>query len=386
MRKETKKTEYVHKAVCFVDSISFFSKKLWIILSLSALMLSGCTARNTVKQEVVSEEKEVETFSITDFVMDTVLNETIYGSTDLTGDIKELLSKIETEQLSWRIDDSEVAKINARCSEGASVSMSDDFYQWTKIALDLAKKSGGAFDPTIGKLTRLWNIEGENPTVPEQSDIEQALSEIGYEHINIEEKDKMISMDAGCTLDLGAVGKGIGCDEVREYLTEQDDVSGAVIAIGGSILVYGNKPDGTDWSVAVQDPEGEDGTYMGVLHLSGTTCISTSGDYEKYFEQDGKRYHHILDPSTGYPSESGLSSVTIICPNEGEWKQYAGLLSDGLSTACFVLGEEKGMELLEKYGMEGIFIDQNKNVSVTEGIADQFEILNEEYQIFLKSA
>lgn len=374
MQRKTKKTEYLHKAFYFVDSISCFRKNLWIILSLSVFMLSGCAAHNTA-------EKEVETFSVTDFVMDTVLNETIYGSTDCTGKIKEVLSKIETEQLSWREDDSEVAQINARCGEGDSVVMSDTFYQWTKTALDLAQKSDGAFDPTIGKLTRLWNIEGENPSVPEQADIEEALSTVGYAHINIEEKDQTISMDTGCTLDLGAVGKGIGCDVARGYLMAQEDVSGAVIAIGGSILVYGSKPDGTDWSVAVQDPEGEDGTYMGVLHLSGTACVSTSGDYEKYFVQDGKRYHHILDPSTGYPSESGLSSVTVICPDEGAWKTCAGLLSDGLSTACFVLGKEKGMALLEQYGMEGIFIDQNKNVSVTEGIADQFEILNEEYQM-----
>ncbi len=324
---------------------------------------------------------DAETFTATNFVMDTVLQETVYGSSDVTQEIADRLSEIETGQLSWREDDSEVAQINTRCNEGESVVMSDDFYHWTEVSLELAKNSGGAFDPTIGNLTRLWNIEGENPTVPDQAEIDEALKYIGYEYINIEETDQSISMEQGCTLDLGAVGKGIACDVTRDYLEGQEGVSGAVIAVGGSILVYGNKPDGTDWNVAIQDPEGEEGEYMGVLSLSGTVCVSTSGDYEKYFIQDGKQYHHILDPSTGYPSESGLSSVTVVCPDDGQWKEYAGLLSDGLSTACFVLGEEKGMELLEQYGMEGIFIDKEQQVTITDGLKDSFEILNEEYSV-----
>ena len=324
---------------------------------------------------------DVETFTATNFVMDTVLQETVYGSADVTREIADRLSEIETGQLSWREDGSEVAQINTRCNEGESVAMSDDFYHWTEVSLDLAKNSGGVFDPTIGNLTRLWNIEGENPTVPDQMEIDEALKHIGYEYINIEETDKTISMEQGCTLDLGAVGKGIACDVIRDYLEGQEGVSGAVIAVGGSILAYGNKPDGTDWNVAIQDPEGEEGEYMGVLSLPGTVCVSTSGDYEKYFIQDGKRYHHILDPSTGYPSESGLSSVTVVCPDEGQWKDYAGLLSDGLCTACFVLGEEKGMALLEQYGMEGIFIDKEQRVTITDGLKDSFEILNEEYEV-----
>ena len=132
-----------------------------------------------------------------------------------------------------------------------------------------------------------------------------------------------------------------------------------------------SKTDGTNWNVAVQNPRGKDGEAMGVLSLSGTTNVSTSGDYEKYFMQNGKRYHHILDPSTGYPAESSLISVTVVSDN--------GLLSDGLSTACFVLGKEKGQKLLETYGAEGIFIDQNKKVTVTKGLKDKFTILNEEY-------
>ena len=350
-------------------------------------------------------------YSKTDFVMSTVLSEKIYGTKDVTQDIKEELDKLEKEQLSWREDSSVVSKINADAQKGIKTKLDSDMTSWVEDSLELAKRSNGAFDPTIGRLTRLWNIEGDNPKVPSKQEIKNTLEDTGYTKIHLEKvesqntantkknvdkdikdntaKNKETSEDTStntntnesvssiyigdkCTLDLGAVGKGIACDVVQDYLKKQKEVSGAVIAVGGSILLYGSKADGNNWNVAVQNPRGQDGEAMGVLSLSGTTNVSTSGDYEKYFMQDGKRYHHILDPSTGYPADSGLISVTIVSDS--------GLLSDGLSTACFVLGKEKGEKLLETYGAEGIFIDQNKKVTVTEGLKDKFTILNEEYK------
>ena len=356
------------------------------------------------------ETSSPQEYSKTDFVMSTVLSEKIYGTKDVTQDIKEELDKLEKDQLSWREDHSVVSKINADAQKGIKTKLDSDMTSWVEDSLELAKRSNGAFDPTIGRLTRLWNIEGDNPKVPSKQEIKNTLEDTGYTKIHLEKvesqntantkknvdkdikdntaKNKETSEDTSqntntnesvssiyigdkCTLDLGAVGKGIACDVVQDYLKKQKEVSGAVIAVGGSILLYGSKADGSDWNVAVQNPRGQDGEAMGVLSLSGTTNVSTSGDYEKYFMQDGKRYHHILDPSTGYPADSGLISVTIVSDS--------GLLSDGLSTACFVLGKEKGEKLLETYGAEGVFIDQNKKVTVTKGLKDKFTILNEEY-------
>ena len=350
-------------------------------------------------------------YSKTDFVMSTVLSEKIYGTKDVTQDIKEELDKLEKDQLSWREDRSVVSKINADAQKGIKTKLDSDMTSWVEDSLELAKRSNGAFDPTIGRLTRLWNIEGDNPKVPSKQEIKNTLEDTGYTKIHLEKvesqntantkknvdkdikdntaKNKETTEDTSkntnpnesvssiyigdkCTLDLGAVGKGIACDVVQDYLKKQKKVSGAVIAVGGSILLYGSKADGSNWNVAVQNPRGQDGEAMGVLSLSGTTNVSTSGDYEKYFMQDGKRYHHILDPSTGYPADSGLISVTIVSDS--------GLLSDGLSTACFVLGKEKGEKLLETYGAEGVFIDQNKKVTVTKGLKDKFTILNKEYK------
>lgn len=339
--------------------------------------LSGCGSQETESstEQISSDSKE---YTKTDFVMDTVLSETIYGEKDLTDAIKERLSSLETEQLSWRESSSETAQINKRCSQGESVAVDDAFAGWVNDSLELAKASQGAFDPTIGNLTRLWNIEGDDPVVPALDEIDAVLQNVGYNNINLDVTSGKISMEDSCTLDLGAVGKGIGCDVARDYLEAQSGVAGAVISIGGSILVYGEKTSGENWSVAIRDPQESLDSYMGVLYLSENACVSTSGDYEKYFIQDGKKYHHILDPSTGYPAESDLTSVTVIC-DQGE--DNDGLLSDGLSTACFVLGREKGMQLLEQYGAEGIFIDKENQVYVTDGIKEQFEVLNDGYQL-----
>ena len=397
-------------------------KKQILSIIMAGCLLLSMTACSSDKKNTksASEQTTADTststnspqeYSKTDFVMSTVLSEKIYGTKDVTQDIKEELDKLEKEQLSWREDSSIVSKINADAQKGTKTKLDSDMTSWVEDSLELAKRSNGAFDPTIGRLTRLWNIEGDNPKVPSKQEIKNTLEDTGYTKIHLEKvesqntantkknvdkdikyntaKNKETSEDTSqntntnesvssiyigdkCTLDLGAVGKGIACDVVQDYLKKQKEVSGAVIAVGGSILLYGSKADGSDWNVAVQNPRGQDGEVMGVLSLSGTTNVSTSGDYEKYFMQDGKRYHHILDPSTGYPADSGLISVTIVSDS--------GLLSDGLSTACFVLGKEKGEKLLETYGAEGVFIDQNKKVTVTKGLKDKFTILNKEYK------
>ena len=403
------------------NQVLTMKKQILSIIMAGCLLLSmtACSSdKGNMKPafEQTTADASIETsspqeYSKTDFVMSTVLSEKIYGTKDVTQDIKEELDKLEKDQLSWREDHSVVSKINADAQKGMKTKLDSDMTSWVEDSLELAKRSNGAFDPTIGRLTRLWNIEGDNPKVPSKQEIKNTLEDTGYTKIHLEKvesqntantkknvdkdikdntaKNKETSEDTSqntntnesvssiyigdkCTLDLGAVGKGIACDVVQDYLKKQKEVGGAVIAVGGSILLYGSKADGSDWNVAVQNPRGQDGEAMGVLSLSGTTNVSTSGDYEKYFMQDGKRYHHILDPSTGYPADSGLISVTIVSDS--------GLLSDGLSTACFVLGKEKGQKLLETCGAEGIFIDQNKKVTVTKGLKDKFTILNEEYK------
>ena len=400
-------------------------KKQILSIIMAGCLLLSMTACSSDKKNTksASEQTTADTststnspqeYSKTDFVMSTVLSEKIYGTKDVTQDIKEELDKLEKEQLSWREDSSIVSKINADAQKGTKTKLDSDMTSWVEDSLELAKRSNGAFDTkihlekvetqntdttkknvdkdikdntdkngdaakdtdnnTINSIAQNTGdnmVNNEANNTPDNTALNEERLEPTDKKTNTDESISSIYIEDQCTLDLGAVGKGIACDVAQNYLKQQKEVSGAVIAVGGSILLYGSKVDGTNWNVAVQNPRGKDGEAMGVLSLSGTTNVSTSGDYEKYFMQNGKRYHHILDPSTGYPAESSLISVTVVSDN--------GLLSDGLSTACFVLGKEKGQKLLETYGAEGIFIDQNKKVTVTKGLKDKFTILNEEY-------
>jgi thiamine biosynthesis lipoprotein len=243
--------------------------------------------------------------------------------------------------------------------------------KYLDIALGISADSGGAFDPTVGYLTRLWGIDEGNEVIPDDAEIQNLVRNVGYENISLE--GDTVTMPAEVSIDFGAIGKGIGSDEIEKLFIEKLTVKGAIVNLGGSsILTFGEKSSGEDWKVAITNPtKVED--FLCSIKLSGTNHISTSGDYEKYFEVDGKRYHHILDPGNGYPVDNGLRSVTVI--------SKSGAISDGLSTACFVLGKVRGEALLRKYSAEAIFVDKEKNVSVTEGLQDQFELLADDYKV-----
>ena len=257
-------------------------------------------------------------------------------------------------------------------AERQTVQISEELAGYLEKALKLAEDSGGAFDPTMGKVIRLWDIGGENPHVPDEEELKRCLEETGYENLDLDGETAAIK--SGADLDLGAVGKGIGCDLVMDYLKEQEQVFGMILNLGGSsVAVYGEKPDQSPWRVAVRDPEDGDSGYLAAVTLKGGEFLSTSGNYEKYFMEDGKRYHHIIDPKTGYPVWNGLTSVTVICDS--------GLLADGLSTACFVLGREDAVPLLEMYHAEAAFVDEDYNIYLTPGMKDRFELMKNTYTI-----
>lgn len=338
-----------------------------LFLVATGMILSGCSKEAAGEPEIYDKS---------DIVMGTVVTERIYTQgEDTTSEIIELLSEIEHRYLSWRKEDSDIGKINQQAGKGQA-PVDEQTMGYLEQTLQIAEKSQGAFDPTIGELSLLWDVEAENPKIPGEKKINQCLQNRGYEKIRMgsDNGQDWVELEERCSIDLGAVGKGIGCDETAKFLKEDEQVQGAVIAVGGSILTLGSKPDETSWKVAIRDPRGTQEDLLGVLDLEGENYVSTSGDYEKYFMQDGKRYHHILDPSTGYPADTGLISVTVLGEN--------GLISDGLSTACFVLGMEKGAELLEKYQAEGIFVNEEKQVYVTEGLMENFELAASGYIVF----
>lgn len=307
------------------------------LLKITCVMVCSCIGTQLVWADKTNSE------SITDTAMGTDCSVRVFGSDGTAKDIMDMLSDIENKYLSWRIEGSDIANINENASESEPVMPS----KWTYSYL-----------------------ESDNPYIPSKSELTELLLETGWEKINL--GDGEVFLKDGVQIDLGAVGKGIGCDEARKML-EEADADAAVVSVGGSILTYGKKPDGKPWKIGIANPRNEDGeSYLGSLTIDGTCSISTSGDYEKYVIEDGMRYHHILDPKTGYPADSGLISVTIVCEK--------GWLSDGLSTACFVLGYEDSLPLLETYQAEAVFVTEDKEVIVTDGLEDMFTLTDSSYE------
>ena len=335
----------------------------------SSLFLTVISATVLGKTTTVVYAADVEKYTNADFAMDTVVSETLYTSgADINTQIGEKLREMETTLLSWTEENSQISQLNN--ADGKTMEVSDDLAADLEKIRQLSQDSNGAFDPTLGKIIRLWDIAGENPHVPDQSEIDTLLPEVGYEKIQVDGNN--VTLLDGCTLDLGAVGKGMGCDLIMDYLQTQPDVFGMILNLGGSsVMTYGEKPDGSSWKEALTDPRDTEGDYLGAITLDANQFLSTSGDYEKYFIEDGIRYHHILDPKTGYPVQNGLTSVTIVCDQ--------GYLADGLSTACFVLGLDAAKPLLEKYDAEAVFVDEDKNVYVTSGLMDKFELMKDGY-------
>lgn len=320
-------------------------------------------------------------YSSTSICMGTVLNITVYGGSgeQCIEDIKELLGSLENNIISWRSKDSEVWKLNNEYEVGVPYEVSHELAGYVDMVKELYENGDGLLDATIRPLATLWGIEDGKSIVPEVRDIQSALENVNMGLVDItfeEDGSSAITINnPDMSIDLGSVGKGIGCDKVYAYL-KKSDVTGACIAIGGSIVIYGNKPDNSSYRLGIRNPRSETENVMGVLELKAGdkgVFVSTSGDYEKYFEEGGKRYHHILNPVTGYPADEGLISATIVCDN--------GLISDGLSTLSVLLGREKAMAILESYEAEAIFIDENKNVYVTDGLKDCFILESDDYRV-----
>ena len=341
---------------------------------LPVLFLGGCGQRTECEKSIDTAMGTVisQTVYVTEKSTATTNNETNEKITDV---VLQKLNELEQNELSWRLESSEVAQINAAAGEGETI-VSPQMADWLGRCLQISEQTDGAFDVSIGGLSRLWDIDtwaaADDPQdykLPEQEEIAQALATTGWQKIGLEQQSDgaLVTIPAGMQLDLGAVGKGVALDEIRGTLEEYPEISGAVISVGGSILTYGNKPEGGTWQIAVTDPL-DPSASVGVLTLDGGYCVSTSGDYERYVEVDGVRYHHILDPRTGSPARSDVAGVTIVTKD--------GFLSDALSTACFVLGVEEGQKLLEKYDAEGLFIDHEGTITMTEGMQQYFHLSN----------
>ncbi len=304
------------------------------------------------------------------FAMDTVI--TLRLPSDTSGKIltgtTELVTGLES-LFSRTVEASEISRFNTQ--DDAAMTVSEHTADVLRTALTVAAATDGAYDPTTAPLTELWNITAENPSVPSDSAIRAALSSVGYTHLSLDGTTLKRDL-SDVTLDLGGCAKGYACGAAIDYLKEQG-VPYGIVSFGGNIGLLGQKPDGTDWRVAIKNPRCPS-DIAGYLSVSDG-FISVSGDYERYFEQDGTRYHHIFDVKTGYPADSGVNAAVV-------WSEDAAL-ADALSTALFVMGETDGMAFYQSstYAFEALWYLDDGTVIITPGIADAYEHIAPEYRL-----
>ncbi|GFP74445.1 FAD:protein FMN transferase [Clostridium fungisolvens] len=282
--------------------------------------------------------------------MDTIMHLTAYGP-NASKAIDEAFKRVdEIEKIaSSSIETSDVNKINEAAGK-EYVKVHPEIVKIIKTSIEYSKISNGAFDITVSPLIKLWGIGTDEERVPADSEIKDKLALVGYKNISINESDNSVKlMKAGMAIDLGGVAKGFTADEIVKVFKKYG-VNSAIINLGGSsIYTLGVKPDKTLWSVAIQNPRKEKNEgNIGIVKLN-QGALSTSGDYQRFFIKDGKRYHHILDPFTGYPADAGVMSDTIrIDSNIPD----CNMLADILTKVTFVSGVDKGMKIIDS--IEGI--------------------------------
>lgn len=266
--------------------------------------------------------------------------------------------------LSRFVPQSEISKVNKSAGKNCENLLSFDTYELLSRAVELSKISQGLFDVTIGPLVDLWNYKYASE-VPAEAKIHKTVHFVNYRDLvlNPHKRTAGLRRSRQC-IDLGGIGKGFSSDRFIEILKKYG-ITSAFINIGGNVSTLGNKPDGSPWCVGIRHPR-DGNSLIGAVTVSGKSVV-TSGDYERYFiDCDGKRRHHILDPTTGYPAESGLISVTIIADS--------AMNADALSTGIFVAGLEKGLLILEKFPeVEAIIVNSNLRIYITQGIMGCFQ-------------
>lgn len=279
-------------------------------------------------------------------------------------------TRIEQLERHLSANAAESTLITVNTSAGSTaVSIPADIEPIFTRALFFAEHTNGAFNPAIGGIVKLWNIGFENERIPPETAINHALNYTDYRDIAIS-GGTIFLKKAGMKLDLGAIAKGFAADQAA-LIMKQNGIMNALIDIGGTITAIGGRPQGKPWIIGIRDPRKRQGEPILSTTLSGRS-ISTSGSYERYFEQDGIRYHHIIDPKTGYPVRNNLVSVSIFSDSAAD--------ADALSTACFVLGYENALKLLSTMpGTDAVFIFDDNTIRTTAGFESSLHIINEDF-------
>ena len=332
----------------------------WISILLAALVLTGCSGQQAAEPAAAAEESG-EPNSRTVFAMDTVMDLSAYGADDsLMQAAEQEILDLEA-RLSVTDENSEIYALD----RDGQAELSPDTAELMQTALEMCGRTQGALDISIYPVLRAWGFTTGSYQIPTQEELQTLLASVDYRSVSLENGTASIAQ--GMEVDLGSVAKGYTGDKVAQLLRD-GGVTSALLNLGGNVQLIGGKPDGSDWRVAVQDPE-SDG-YLGVLCLQDKAAI-TSGGYERYFVgDDGQTYWHIIDPSTGAPAHSGLLSVTVIGDR--------GVICDALSTALFVMGLDKAADYWRQYGdFEAVFVLEDGSIAITSGLQECFSLADD---------
>lgn len=328
--------------------------------------LSACGSESKINTQAYND---------TEFLMGT------YVSLSIFDDGKELVLEqgfAEVRDLADRITgetmESEISKINSAAGK-EPVVVSEEVYELIKIAADYSDTLDGQFNYAIGPITNLWRIGFDDARKPSQEEIDDALQRVDFNKVSFNDNDRSVYLEeAGMELDLGAIAKGYITDKVKD-LFEAEGVTTAIIDLGGNVYVMGASPvrEGDVWNVGIQDPFAERGESIGSTEQSNRSIV-TSGIYERFLEVDDKVYHHLMNPKTGYPFDNEIAGVSIISETSVD--------GDATSTLVFALGIEEGLEYVNgREDIEAVFVSKDKEVYLSDGLKDNFQLLKDEYTI-----
>jgi len=292
------------------------------------------------------------------------------ASEDLYDELFNRLNEID-DRFSAKKRDSDVSRVNAQAGIKA-VAVHRDVYYVVQTALNFAEKTKGAFDPTVGPLVQLWGINTENARVPSQEEIDALLPLVNWKNVQMDPGDgetskKIFLLQKGMSLDLGGIAKGYAADEMARILGEHN-VRQAIVNLGGNVYAYGSKKNGENWKVAVKNPLNPEEYDAIVVNFEQSNSVVTSGAYERFFEKDGIRYHHIINPKTGFPEQNNVASVTIVSRSSIE--------ADALSTAAYIMGP---VEYFKLERTAALFVLKDKSIKASLQLAGKIDLPNQSF-------
>lgn len=324
-----------------------------------SVILTSCS--NPTQKEVTRQA----------FMLDTIITLKYYGDdADVAANESiDRLNAIDLKMSTFK-QSSEISKINANAG-GAPVKVSADTFFVIQRAIQISKTDLGGFDISIGPLVNLWGIGTPHQKISTKAEIDKAKKLVNFNDIVLDKTNLTIKLKRkGQALDLGGIAKGYAADQLKDICSKHN-ITSAFVSLGGNVYAIGNNTNGAPWRIGIQDPLNDIGQYIGIINVTDKSVV-TAGNYQRFFIKNGIRYHHLIDPSTGYPADKGIISATII--------SSTSINCDALSNTTYILGVDKAIKLIESMnGVNAIFITSDKKVYVTSGLKNNFQLTNKGY-------